>query len=88
MSFGGAVSAMLSSLKNNKRERKSAFDKLKNVGKSKDTLHFEKKASAKELEDIKMTLQKESKITYIKNALLFGLLLFVFIYFLAFHKYH
>ncbi len=30
MSFGGAVSAMISSLKNNKRNRVSAFDKLKN----------------------------------------------------------
>jgi hypothetical protein len=29
MSFGGAVSAMITSLKNNKRDRVSAFDKMK-----------------------------------------------------------
>ena len=44
MSFGGAVGAMITSLKNNKRTRVSAFDKLKNYKEKNDQLVFKNKA--------------------------------------------
>ena len=46
MSFGGSVAAMITSLKANKRNRISTFDKIKNHKKSKKSkLYFDKKAS-------------------------------------------
>lgn len=56
MSFGGAVSAMVTALKNNKRDRKSALKKLKDIGveySGKTELHFENKASPMELKKIR-----------------------------------
>ncbi|APG65524.1 hypothetical protein LPB136_09200 [Tenacibaculum todarodis] len=87
MSFGGSVSAMISSLKSNKRERTSAFKKLKNTGGLSGKLHFDKKASKKQLTIIKEKLQEENKKTLVKNSIIFIVLLCVFIYFFAFHKY-
>ncbi|MCB0459325.1 MAG: hypothetical protein R2821_02395 [Flavobacteriaceae bacterium] len=63
MSFGGAVSAMLTSLKNNKRSRVSAFEKIKgyeNIPYKKGKI--EKKATPLQLKEIREKLQKENKM--------------------------
>lgn len=87
MSFGGAVGAMISSLKNNKRERKSAFDKLKNHKAQNRKLHFDNKASKEDLKKIRQKLLLENRKTNIKNILVFIFILSLFIYFFAFFKY-
>ncbi|MCH3881047.1 MULTISPECIES: hypothetical protein [Tenacibaculum] len=84
MSF---IAAMVSSLKSNKRERTSAFKKLENAGGLSGKLHFDKKASKKQLNVIKEKLQEENKKTLIKNSIIFTVLVCVFIYFFAIHKY-
>ncbi len=66
MSFGGSVSAMVTTLKNNKRPRVSAFKKIKEyqgVKYKKGTI--DKKASPQLLKEIREKIQKENK----KNAL-------------------
>ncbi|WP_428742582.1 hypothetical protein [Tenacibaculum sp.] len=86
MSFGGAVSAMVTSLKNNKRKRVSAFEKLERFQKENDDkLHFKKSASKKELIQIKIRLQKENKIRFIRKSILYflffsGLFYIVFVF--------
>lgn len=68
MGFGGSVSAMITSLKNNKRKRVSAFEKLERFQKeNNDTLHFKKSASKKQLEEIRIKTKRENKIVWIKN---------------------
>ncbi|QCX37113.1 hypothetical protein FF125_01165 [Aureibaculum algae] len=62
MSFGGAVSAMVTSLKNNKRSRVSTFEKLKDYknidyGEGK----IDKKATPEQLKAIREKLQKENR---------------------------
>ncbi len=68
MGFGGSVSAMISSLKNNKRSRTSTFEKLKKYEKStyKKEL-IEKKATPQQLKEIRERLQKENKRRRIKT---------------------
>ncbi len=62
MSFGGSVSAMITSLKNNKRSRKSTFDKLKAYEKVTVTkVEFENTATPEQLKEIRVRLQKENK---------------------------
>ena len=62
MSFGGAVSAMITSLKNNKRTRVSAFEKTKGYGNDSNIkLHFNKEASQKQLLEIKKTFIEEQE---------------------------
>ena len=66
MSFGGAVSAMITSLKNNKRTRRSTFNTLKTYGKVTHTkVEFEKKASPELLKEIREKLQKENRKNFI-----------------------
>lgn len=65
MSFGGSVSAMIASLKANKRSRVSTFDKIKNYKKSKKSeLHFDNKASPFELKKIKEKILRENEIAF------------------------
>jgi|TARA_B110000259_G_scaffold17621_1_gene18653 hypothetical protein len=53
MPFGGAVPAMIASLKINKRTHISTFDKTRRFNKSKkNDLDFNSKASPKELQEI------------------------------------
>ncbi len=62
MSFGGAVSAMQTSLKNNKRSRVSAFKKMERF---QDVKYKEgtivKKASPQLLKEIRERIQKENR---------------------------
>lgn len=70
MSFGGSVSAMITSLKNNSRGKRTGyFDKKQNHSKSKKQKKnplLEKKATPEQLEEIRMRLKKENK----RNTLL------------------
>jgi len=88
MGFGGSVSAMVSSLKNNKRPRVSTFSKLKryeNVKYKKGSI--EKKATPQQLKEIRERLQKENKksltisITIIAISILLMYLLFNYVKF-------
>lgn len=82
MSFGGA-SYMITSLKNNKRNRKSAFEKLENYQKDdNDSLHFTKNVTESELEEIKFRVRKEKRSSLIKN-IVFLIIAFLFLYFLV-----
>ncbi|CAM1342619.1 hypothetical protein [Tenacibaculum aestuarii] len=81
MGFGGSVSAMITSLKNNKRKRVSAFEKLERLQKeNNDTLHFKKSASKKELTQLKKRVLKENKSQLIKNSILFFLIFIILVY--------
>ncbi|XRE43638.1 hypothetical protein ACIVBQ_001842 [Tenacibaculum discolor] len=82
MSFGGAVSAMITSLKNNKRKRVSAFDKLERFQKeNSDKLYFDKCANKKELDKIRLQILKKNKTQYIKNSIgiliIFSILIYI-----------
>ncbi len=65
MSFGGATSAMIASIKNNKRSRKSAIEKLKKHGyydnDTPDQLSFNKTATEEQLEKIRLEAKKENR---------------------------
>jgi hypothetical protein len=77
MSFGGAVSSMITSIKNNKRNRKSTFNKLESYQKNNnDTLHFTNSVTENELKEIKLRIKKEDRISLIKNIVL---LIFAFL---------
>jgi hypothetical protein len=53
MSFGSSVAGMIATLKANKRTHISTFDKIRRFNKSKKSdLHFDNKASPKELQEI------------------------------------
>ncbi|WP_299011055.1 hypothetical protein [uncultured Tenacibaculum sp.] len=82
MGFGGSVSAMITSLKNNKRKRVSAFEKLERFQKENDdTLHFKKSASKKQLEEIRIKTKRENQIVWIKN-LVFLVVIFSILFYL------
>ncbi len=71
MSFGGSVSAMISSLKNNARaKRKTYFDRdnafFKKRKKSRNAL-LDKKATPEQLEKIRKSLIKENRNERNKN---------------------
>ncbi|TCP25078.1 hypothetical protein EV195_104109 [Tenacibaculum skagerrakense] len=72
MGFGGSVSAMISSLKNNKRERKSAFEKMKKHASSSiqsDSLVFKNKASEEDLAEIKRKIRLENRKGLLLNSI-------------------
>jgi hypothetical protein len=78
MSFGGAVAAMATSLKNNKRIRPSAFKKLKGYENGiykKGSI--DKKASPKLLKEIREKAKRENKIRFIKNIVLLSVIVVI-----------
>ena len=82
MGFGGSVSAMISSLKNNKRERKSAFEKMKNHSDysiKSDSLVFKNKASEEALREIGKKIRLENRKRLLVNGI--GLLVIATIIF-------
>ncbi|MDO6675361.1 hypothetical protein Q4517_07335 [Tenacibaculum sp. 1_MG-2023] len=84
MSFGGAVSAMITSLKNNKRKRISAFDKLERFQKeNSDKLYFNKSANKKELKKIRLQTLRGNTNRFIKNSIAF-LIIFSLLLYIAF----
>lgn len=84
MSF---IADMVGSLKNNKRKRTSAFKKLENAGGIHGKLHFDKKATPKQLKDIKEKLQKENSRNLIRKTIILSILLSIIIYAIGFVKF-
>ncbi|MEQ3498721.1 hypothetical protein ABMY20_03065 [Tenacibaculum sp. SSH1-16] len=70
MSFSGSVSSMITSLKNNKRKRTSAFEKLERFQKEKnDKLFLKKTANEKQLKNIRLKIKRQQQVNFIKNIL-------------------
>ena len=85
MGFGGPVSAMISSLKNNKRERKSTFKKMKNYSShsdSTDHLIFKNSATKEDLLLIKKKIRLENKRKLLTNGIGISLIALGITYFL------
>lgn len=86
MGFGGSVSAMISSLKNNKRERKSAFEKMKNHASSSiqsDSLVFKNKASKEDLAKIRRKIRLENRKGLLLNSVGLTIIAALIVYVLA-----
>jgi hypothetical protein len=83
---GGAISAMKNTLKNNKRERKSAFDKLKqHPGEHPEgELHFENTATQAQLQKIREKVQRENRMVMIRNVSIIVVIMLVLIYLVGF----
>ena len=85
MAGEGFIAHMIASLKANKRNRVSTFDKLKNFENSKPSeLYFPKKASTKELKNIGKKIRKENDLLFYKKVAIILLLLCICIYFIGF----
>jgi hypothetical protein len=84
-----SIAAMVMSIKNNKRARKSAFKKLDKNGSysTKTKLSFHKNASKKQLRDIKEKLRKENKKVLIRKTAIILILLIILIYCIGFAKF-
>ncbi|WP_435414489.1 hypothetical protein [Polaribacter aestuariivivens] len=85
MGFGGSVSAMIASLKANKRTRVSTFEKIKDFKKSnKNKLHFKNKATPEEIVKLREKLQKENNILFLRKVLIIVILLVAIFYAIGF----
>ena len=85
MSF---ISHMVTSLKNNKRQRPSALTKIKNFEKVNNIkVVFKNKASNYQLEKIKEKIQRENKIKMQKNIIILFIVISVIIYVIGFVKF-
>jgi hypothetical protein len=85
MSFGGSVAAMITSIKANKRNCVSTFEKTKHLKKGYHTeVHFENTATPEELKKLREKIQKESKIQSIKKVLLLLIAIAILIYAIGF----
>lgn len=90
MSFGGAVGAMISSLKNNKRDRPSAYKKLKDnrtTYENRTVLHFDKKSSPEQLRRIREKVRREHKVAFYRKVLVFSIILILVILLIGFIKF-
>ena len=89
MSFGGVVSAMVTSLKNNKRSRPSAFEKLEKNGieySSKTELHFDKNATKHQLKKIREKIKKENHVRFRNKIIIIAGFVIILIYIIGFVK--
>ncbi|MCH2216753.1 MAG: hypothetical protein MK076_01540 [Flavobacteriales bacterium] len=89
MSSAGSISAMVTSLKNNKRDRKSALKRLKESSTRysvSEKLHFEKKASPLQLKKIREHIQRRNKKIFIQKIVAVGILSLLLIYVIGFAK--
>ena len=89
MSFG-VVQSMISSIKNNKRDSKSALKRLKEnpAEYSEDgKLHFEKKATPAQLHKIREDLKRENQKALIRKAVIVAIIFVLLIYFIGFAKF-
>ena len=79
MSFGGSVSAMLSTIKNNARAKRITYfdrdNKLSKNGEEKRNPLLNKKATPEQLAEIRNRLIKENQKNRIKNLLIIVILL-------------
>lgn len=84
MSF---ISHMVASIKHNKRDRISAFEKLKNFKEGNNIqVSFKKKATSHQLKKIREKLSKENRKRRIKNISLLVIGISALIYFVGFVK--
>jgi len=80
MGFGGSVAAMIATIKNNKRNRVSTFDKIKDYKKSNESkVYFDKKASPLDLKKIRDKIQKENELVFRKKVLFLLISIFIII---------
>lgn len=84
-----SIAAMITSIKNNKRTRKSAFKKLVKNGSysTKTKLFFHRNASKIQLRKIKETLRKEKKRVLVRKIATILILLIMMIYCIGFAKF-
>ena len=84
----GSIAAMVTSLKNNKRERVSAFKKMKDLKAGKNIqVSFDKKATPHQLKNIREKLQKENKKTQKRNSIILISIMIILIYVIGFVKF-
>lgn len=82
------ISGMITSLKNNKRKRVSAFEKIENFKEGKNIqVRFDKKATPHQLKKIKDNLQQENKKLLKRNIIIFTIGLLIIIYCIGFVKF-
>lgn len=79
MSGGGAISSMVTSIRNNRRDRKSKLERLKNTSNYRGKFIDHKKASPELLRKIRTRLQLENK-TRNQKAILKTSLLLIFLF--------
>ncbi|WP_339889929.1 hypothetical protein [uncultured Flavobacterium sp.] len=83
MSGGGAISSMVTSIRNNRRDRKSKLEKLKNTSNNREDFIDYKKASPELLRKIRTRLQEDNKVknkkAIIKTSVIL-ILIFIIIY--------
>jgi len=83
-----SISAMITSLKNNKRTRVSTFDKIKNFKEGKNIqVSFAKKASPYQLKKIKEKIQDENKRLLKRNIIIIITCISIMIYAIGFVKF-
>lgn len=83
----GFIAHMVASLKNNKRERISTFEKMKNFKEGKNIqVHFDKKATPHQLKTIREKLKKENRKKTKQKALILAVFVVLLIYFIGFVK--
>ena len=84
-----SIAAMITSIKNNKRTRKSAFKKLVKNGSysTKTKLFFHRNTSKIQLRKIKETLRKENKRVLVRKIATILILLIMMIYCIGFAKF-
>jgi len=85
MSFGGAAGAMITSMKNNKRERVSAFKKLESYEGVNHKLYFEKKASKEMILKLRKKMQKQQQKSFLIKAIVLSIVLVMIIYIVGFY---
>lgn len=84
-----SAAAMITSIKNNKRARKSTFKKLVKNGSysTKTKLFFHRNASKIQLRNIKEKLRKENKRVLVRKIATILILLIIMIYCIGFAKF-
>lgn len=84
----GSISAMITSLKNNKRKRVSTFEKMKNFKDGKNIqITFDKKATSYQLKNIREKLSNENRNRRDKNIVIFVIGVSIIIYCIGFVKF-
>ena len=79
---------MIASLKHNKRERVSAFKKMKDFKEGKNIeVYFDKKVSKYQLKKIRDKIQQENKYRIRKNIIIFTIAMLILIYSIGFVKF-
>ena len=79
---------MIASLKHNKRERVSAFKKMKDFKEEKNIeVYFDKKVSKYQLKKIRDKIQQENKYRLRKNIIIFTIAMLILIYAIGFVKF-